>query len=76
MPGQRAAEGGLHSEIQAAVSRAERADHRRARDGGLHVIDSEPSGSGELLLGNRREVEREQRSWSGGGRPGAAWSAA
>ncbi|MFJ8853607.1 hypothetical protein [Streptomyces sp. NPDC102437] len=50
MPGQRAAERGLDAEVQPAVPGAERADQRRARDGGLHVTDPERSGPQELLL--------------------------
>ncbi|MGI5450459.1 hypothetical protein ACQEVM_32740 [Streptomyces sp. CA-243310] len=44
MPGQRAAERRLDAQVQPAVPRTERADQRRARDGGLHFTDPERFG--------------------------------
>lgn len=75
VPGQRASERGLDAEVQPAVPRAERADQRRARDGGLHVTDPERSGPQELLLPGRQakgKRTREPRSWTGCGLPGTA----
>lgn len=59
---------------EAAVSRAQRADQRRTRDGGLHVPGSERSSPGELCSPGRQgeaEPKRELRLWPSCGWPGA-----
>ncbi len=74
MPGQAAAEHGLHPEVQPAVPGAERADQRRAHAAGPHVTAPARSGPVQPLPAWQREVrvgEQELWSWTGYGRLGA-----
>lgn len=71
VPGQRAAESRLHTQVKAAVPRAERTDQRRLRQRGAHVTGPVWAGPEELPAARRRERERERllRPWIGCGRP-------
>lgn len=53
VPGQGAAESGLHTEVETAVPRAERTDQRRAGMSGVHVSGSAESRRQEPLLSER-----------------------
>lgn len=61
VPGQRAAESGLHTEVEAAVPGAERADQRRAHDVGGHVTGSVGPRPQEPLLSERPEAVPGQK---------------